>query len=97
MPEARSRTTADDVGHPEQIRRPECQACEQAIDVRHSGEQMVNAFAKRVAEDSPAPSVGSAGMGNGLTYAHLRPPFPRWLSSRISSLPGSMTLGPKRM
>src|SRR4029077_17432193 len=51
MPEARSRSAADQSGQPEHIRRPEGEACKQAIDVGQPGNPVVDAFSKCVAEN----------------------------------------------
>ena len=62
MPEAGRRAAANQSGQPEQIRRPEGQAGDQAIDVGEGGEPVMNALAERVAKNVAAGfASGSSG------------------------------------
>ena len=64
MPEARRRPATHHHREPEQVGRPESEACDQAIDVGQRGEPVVNPLAQRVANNLAAGFAGSACGGN---------------------------------
>src|SRR5437016_2285294 len=76
VPESSGWSSSYERGHPIKIRRPECEASHQQIQIRRASNPVVHTFRKRVPFDPAAATGGRIFSDGNALAAHTGPPFP---------------------